>query len=57
MVIFGGRSGSSPLSDTWEFDGVDADIDGLTDCGDPDCEGIGCGGGICAVSSMDQWNG
>jgi hypothetical protein len=31
---------------------IDDDLDGLTDCADPDCDGSSCGGGqMCAMGS------
>ena len=55
VVMFGGHDGASLLNDTWMFrvdsgwpdeicdDSVDNDLDGATDCEDPDCVGPPCG--------------
>jgi cysteine-rich repeat protein len=62
VVLFGGRDGVLPtavMNDTWVTyagsawpDEVcdsesDDDLDGLTDCEDPDCDGQVCASGIC----------
>lgn len=67
VVLFGGYIGSSSeYGDTWIYqytsswpdetcgDSADDDLDGLTDCADPDCEGLPCNGGVCSGGVCQQ---
>ena len=59
VVLFGGWNSGTWLGDTWEYrwdsewpdescdNAADDDLDGLTDCADPDCDGRTCDEGIC----------
>ena len=59
ILLFGGWTASETNDDTWIYryesdcpdeecdSGSDMDEDGLTDCADPDCDGLPCDVGIC----------
>jgi cysteine-rich repeat protein len=61
VLFYGGNDGVAAFDDTWIFNissdwpdeictsGADVDLDGLTDCADPDCDGQLCNGGTCAA--------